>query len=190
MKLIVGLGNYGEEYASHRHNIGFMLLDKLAKSFSLDERWGYRSKGLYHIVRVGEKTLYLLKPRTYMNLSGESLRPFLNFYKISLEDLLVVHDDIDLQLGAMIFKEQGGFGGHKGLKSIGEQMGTANFKRLRLGIGRPISSSVSDWVLSSFDERDSVENIVTTALEAVLYCIEKGFDEAYRNLNHRKVRGV
>ncbi len=150
LKLIVGLGNPGVAYAANRHNIGFQSVDRLA------EAHGLRFDKLQHKARVAIGTLVdhhtvLAKPLTYMNLSGQAVVPLLRFYKVSLPDLLVLYDDLDLPLGTIRLRPSGGSGGHKGMQSIIEQLGSEDFPRLRIGIGRPPSGwDPADYVLSNF----------------------------------------
>ncbi len=158
MKLLVGLGNPGLQYERTRHNIGFIFLEAFAKSLGLESSWRNQYKGRYQSFEnsKGDK-IHLLQPLTYMNLSGESVRPLANFFKIKIEDILVIHDELDLPFGALMFKEGGGLAGHNGLRSIKEHLSSQDFKRMRLGIGRPLRGTVSDWVLSSFSSEESFE---------------------------------
>ncbi len=152
MKLIVGLGNPGPAYSNTRHNIGFMVIDKLLKSLESTNVSKKTFKGeLYK-----SKDLLLLKPTTFMNLSGQSLQAVTNFYKIKSEDILVIHDEIDLPFAAVRVKVAGGNGGHNGLKSIDSLIGK-EYIRLRLGIGKPeYKEMVSSYVLSVFDSQESI----------------------------------
>jgi len=161
MKLIVGLGNIGKEYAKTRHNIGFILIDKILKNLNYNTINKKEFKG--ELFKSGD---YLfLKPSTYMNLSGESVGSVKNFYKIDNNDIIVIHDDLDLKLGALKFKRGGGHGGHNGLKSIDNHIGN-DYHRIRIGIGRPEEKDkVVDFVLGKFREeeleklKNSLENV-------------------------------
>ncbi|MDQ7009380.1 MAG: aminoacyl-tRNA hydrolase [Candidatus Gracilibacteria bacterium] len=158
MKLIIGLGNPGKQYEKTRHNVGFIFLDKLASEnnfsdFKLETKFkGEISEGRFE----GEKTI-LIKPTTFMNLSGESLRKIVDFYKIDLEDIIVIYDDKDMDFGKIRFRETGSAGGHNGIKSIILHFGK-DFKRIKIGIGYDNKYDVSDWVLGKFSE-DNLDDI-------------------------------
>lgn len=154
MKLIVGLGNPGSEYANTRHNCGFITLDYLADKYNLDFKLEPKFKGMIAKIDINGNKAILLKPMTYMNLSGESVRPVLNFYKIDVEDMLVICDDLDSNLARLRLRAKGSAGGHNGLKSIIQHTGTENFKRIKIGIGRDSNISVVDWVLKKFSKED------------------------------------
>lgn len=168
MKLIVGLGNPGPEYEGTRHNIGFEVLDTLAEDLDVRiSRSGY--DGLYaRYVKDGE-TVLLLKPQTYMNLSGRSVKAALDYYKIMPSDLVVVSDDLALEPGALRLREKGSSGGHKGLQSIIESIGTTEFKRIRIGVGEP-DRDVVDYVLGRPDPDD--REAIDRALDAAVMAIE------------------
>lgn len=171
MKLIFGLGNPGKKYESTKHNIGFTVLDYLAQDLGLTFNQT-KFKSIYAEGRVGTEKVILIKPQTYVNLSGESVQPWLDFYKLSTEDILVVYDDMDLAPGKIRLRLKGGSGGHNGIKSIIEQLGGQNFNRLRLGIGRPYpSQSVVSHVLSRFskEEVENVEDAVRESADAIKY---------------------
>ncbi|HEY8346257.1 MAG TPA: aminoacyl-tRNA hydrolase [Symbiobacteriaceae bacterium] len=168
-KLIVGLGNPGAQYANTRHNVGWMALDAFARKHgvALDRQrfHGLQGELLWH----GEKVI-LLKPLTYMNLSGQAVAPTVRFFKIALPDLLVVYDDLDLKPGTLRMREKGSAGGHNGMKSIIQELGTEEFPRLRIGIGRPAPGwSVVDWVLSPFGPEDQaiIAETLPRAVEAI-----------------------
>lgn len=152
IKLIVALGNPGEKYRYTRHNIAWQLLDHLAFYSSL--RWQSKFKGEYASHPTDSGNVLFLKPQTYMNLSGESVLPMANFFKIEAEELLVIHDDIELPFGVIGFKTEGGLAGHNGLRSIASALGTRDFRRLRLGISRPAAGTVEAYVLSNFSEEE------------------------------------
>ncbi|MBT6325231.1 MAG: aminoacyl-tRNA hydrolase [Bdellovibrionales bacterium] len=179
-KLIVGLGNPGTQYELNRHNIGHLIIDELENSLNL--RWKEKFKGVYSSVEVCGDKVYFLKPLTYMNLSGESVAPLVNFFKISIENVLVIHDELDLNMGTIALKDGGGLAGHNGLKSIFEKTGNKNFKRLRVGIGRPKLGSVSSWVLSDFsqDETPHLEKIINESSCAIKSFLENDFSSAFR----------
>ncbi|HHV71366.1 MAG TPA: aminoacyl-tRNA hydrolase [Clostridia bacterium] len=185
MKLIVGLGNPGSEYERTRHNAGFMVIDHLA------QKTGIKLNKTSHFSHWGRGTIageqvVLLKPQTYMNLSGNAVASISRWYKLSPADLLIIYDDLDLPLGKLRFREQGGAGGHRGLDSIISQLGTQKIPRLRIGIGRPQDKmEVVDYVLSPFtpDEKEQFDLVVRKAAEAVLVLIESGIGKAMNKYN-------
>lgn len=160
MKLLVGLGNPGQQYADNRHNVGFMAVDEIVRRSSFDS-YQKKFKGQMASGSVdGEKTL-VLKPETFMNLSGESVQAAMAFYKIQPDDIIVFHDDMDLPLGKIKVKKGGGAGGHNGLKSIDSHIGQ-NYWRVRIGIGKPdMKEQVVSWVLSGFpaDQKKELERL-------------------------------
>ncbi len=155
--LIVGLGNPGRQYAATRHNVGFMAVQAMASQYGLT--WSESTKLSCEIAcgTVKSRKVFLIKPTTYMNLSGKAVQAVMAYYKIKLENLHVIHDDIDLELGKVKFKTGGGSGGHNGLKSIDQSIGN-NYHRARLGVGRPANDSmeVSDYVLAPFARSEQV----------------------------------
>lgn len=151
MLLIVGLGNPGTQYEDTRHNIGFKVIDKLVSDFGANEI----SKSSFKGELFKAPNLLFLKPTTYMNLSGESVQAVKNFYKIELEDIIVIHDDIDLPFSALRFKNGGGHGGHNGLRSIDAMIGK-EYTRVRMGVDKPLyKSQVADYVLHAFSEEEN-----------------------------------
>lgn len=147
MKCIVGLGNPGRKYEKTRHNIGFTVIDELASRFQtkLDQT---KNNAAYTIVTIGNEKVMLMKPQTYMNLSGEAVRPLMDYYKIDIQDVLVVYDDLDLPVGKLRLRETGGHGGHNGIRSLIQHLGTKDFKKLRIGVGRPTNAQpIVDYVL-------------------------------------------
>jgi PTH1 family peptidyl-tRNA hydrolase len=168
MKLIVGLGNPGGQYAETRHNVGFLLLDTWNEELKLE----FRSKfqGLMAETQLGGEKVFLLKPLTFMNLSGRSIREFAQFYKIASKDVLVVHDDMDLPLGRIRLRESGSAGGHNGIKSTIAEIGTEEFWRLKIGIGRPPAGwDPARYVLGSFgkEEISSLEDVLDRGQEVL-----------------------
>ena len=156
MKLFVGLGNPGPAYANTRHNIGWRVIDELVERYSASSI----SKNSFHGELYRSRDLLFLKPLTYMNLSGKSVLPVMNFFKIPIEDIVVIHDDIDLPFGALKYKIGGGNGGHNGLKSIDSSIGK-DYLRVRMGVGKPeFKSQVADYVLSNFgkEEEDKISD--------------------------------
>ena len=173
-KLIVGLGNPEVRYELTRHNIGWQLLDYLGDQQGLI--WKEKYKGLVATKTIDGEQWVFLKPHTYMNCSGESVAPAATFFKVSVEDILVVHDELDLSYGVISFKKGGGLAGHNGLKSIASSLGSQDFKRLRMGIGRPDRGSVSSWVLSTYsdDQMSLLEDYLKGTYEKVVPYIDKG----------------
>ena len=182
--LVVGLGNPGRRHDRDRHNLGFMVVDELARR----HEGTFKSKFSGHVaeVRIGERRLALLKPGTYMNDSGRSVQPAAAFYKAPLETLLVVHDDVDLDEGRLQARSGGGLAGHNGLRSIAQALGTQEFLRLRIGVGRPgrgDSRSVADYVLSPFTAETDADALVSRAADAVETVAREGLDDAQRRFN-------
>lgn len=184
MHLIVGLGNPGPKYSDNRHNVGFMVLDRLRDERTLGP---YRDKfkGEFLKARLAGTEAVLLKPLTFMNVSGESLRPAMQFFKVDLPEVLVVHDELDLPFGTQRLKVGGGTAGHNGLKSIQAQCGGPGFARLRIGIGRPRSGSVHGHVLGDFssDERIELPDVLQRASAAIEDVLEHGVQAAMNRQN-------
>lgn len=186
IRLIVGLGNPGSEYTSTRHNAGFRFVDALAHKAGGNFREEGKFKGEVCRVRLAGNEVWLLKPLTYMNCSGEAVSAVANYYKIRPEEILVAHDEMDLLPGCMRIKQGGGNAGHNGLKSITQQLGTPNFWRLRLGIGHPrtlgLAQQVADFVLSSpnAEHRAAIETCVDAVLKTVDLWAEGEMEKAHR----------
>lgn len=184
MKVIVGLGNPGMKYALTKHNVGFWVIDQLSEKWMIPlstEKW----KAEIGEGNVNGEKVILVKPLTYMNLSGESVRLICDFFKLSIDDLLIVYDDLDLPVGKIRLRLKGGSGGHNGMKSIIGQLGTEQFKRVKVGIGRPKGRiPVVDHVLTPFpkDERIEVEAAVDRSVEAICSWQEK--DDFMYAMNH------
>ena len=189
MKLIVGLGNPGMEYAETRHNIGFMVADRLAERAGIAlKRKGYQ--GIFGVGRVAGTEAAILLPQTYMNRSGASVAPACQSLGVEPGDLIVIHDEIDLAFGCLRIKLGGGHGGHNGLRSIAAALGEANYIRMRMGVGRPpAGGDVSGHVLSRFNagERANLEKYVETAAEALELLVRQGAQEAMNSYNNRDV---
>jgi peptidyl-tRNA hydrolase, PTH1 family len=185
MKWIVGLGNPGTNYQSTRHNVGFMAVDALAK------RWGIavtqiKSKALVGEGNVGGTRVALIKPMTYMNLSGESVRSFMDYFKTDLSEGLVIYDDLDTELGKIRLRYQGSAGGHNGIKSIIQHTGTEKFNRIRMGISRPQpGANIADYVLNNFakSERDLLGSMVEAACDAAEFSLTRTFEETMAKYN-------
>jgi PTH1 family peptidyl-tRNA hydrolase len=185
MKLIVGLGNPGRKYKDTRHNVGFMVIDELAKR----KGWGLNKKkfqGHYAYEDVGTDKVILLEPQTYMNLSGDSVKPLADFYGIAPEDIVVVYDDLDLPTGKVRLRQSGGHGGHNGIRSIIDQLGTKNFNRIRIGIDRPKEGlTVTDHVLGRFSktERALIDESVEHAATACDAFMTEDFQSVMNKFN-------
>ena len=182
--LVAGLGNPGREYARTRHNVGWMVADELARRHG----GSYRSKfsGQLAEVRVDERRLALLKPETYMNESGRSIGAAVRFFKTPAELLLVAHDDVDLEEGRLQARLGGGLAGHNGLRSIAQVLGSQDFLRLRIGVGRPGRGDprpVSDYVLSPFRPETDVDELVARAADAVEAVASEGLEPAQQRFN-------
>jgi PTH1 family peptidyl-tRNA hydrolase len=183
--LIVGLGNPGREYRETRHNVGFMLLDRLA--VKLNARFTrLQSRALVASATYQERKIILAKPQTFMNLSGQSVQGLVHFYKLPLTNLLVAHDDLDLPPGTIRIRPDGGSAGQKGMTSILERFGTDDFPRLRLGIGRPPGQmQAPDYVLQDFSNADLmvISETLNRAVEATLTFVIEGLDAAMNKFN-------
>jgi len=188
MKLIVGLGNPGPKYQKTRHNFGFMLLDYVshAQRFTFSHVPKFKGE-LAEVNDTLHQKIYYLKPQTYMNLSGQSVGPLVQFYKIAIDDILVVYDDIDLPLGKIRFARKGASGGHNGVRSIIEALGSQNFHRLKLGVGRPnvAQKEVSDHVLEKFhsDESKLFKETLERSAQALQNYIDDGVTSAMNQYN-------
>ena len=175
MKLIIGLGNPGSEYLNNRHNVGFMVLDNLYAHY-LFENWRIKFGGLFSTGSLGSDKIILVKPQTFMNLSGICVAKFKHFFKINVADIFVVYDDIDLGFGEVKIKKGGGDAGHKGVRSISQHLQTKDFNRIRLGIGRPSTKEeVSHFVLSNFSktEKDKLLILFQSLSEDFVKIIQK-----------------
>jgi PTH1 family peptidyl-tRNA hydrolase len=182
--LVAGLGNPGPEHARDRHNVGWMVVDELARR----HQGGFKGKfrGRLAEIRIDGARVALLKPETYMNESGSSIQAAAAFYKLLPEQVLVVHDDVDLATARLQARLGGGLAGHNGLRSIAQRLGTQEFLRLRVGVGRPGRGDprpVADYVLSPFAPEDDVEGIVTLAADAVELLAAEGLAETQRRFN-------
>jgi len=182
--LVAGLGNPGREYERTRHNVGWLVLDELARRHG--GSWRSKFSGSLAEVRLGDARLALLKPETYMNESGRSVGAAARFFKVEPEQLLVVHDDVDLEPGRLQARAGGGLAGHNGLRSLAQQLGSQDFLRRRIGVGRPgrgDQRSVSDWVLSPFAPEEDVEALVVRAADAVEAVAAEGLDRTQARFN-------
>jgi PTH1 family peptidyl-tRNA hydrolase len=183
-KLIVGLGNPGRKYAHNRHNVGFQCLDRLAQAHGLSFTQR-RAKASLALGKIADVRVVLARPLTYMNHSGQAVRPLVSFYKLSIEDILVIHDDLDLPLGTTRLRPEGGSGGHKGMRSIIEALGSQAFPRLRVGIGRPPGNDAVSYVLSDFtaDEQITLESVYERVVAAVELFLRESIEAAMNAYN-------
>ena len=183
MKLIVGLGNPGQEYTYTRHNIGFMVIDHFTSSNNWSKKWN----ALYQEKIINNEKIILIKPITYMNLSGQAVKEFVNFYKISLKDILVIQDDLDLEVGMYRLKTNSSSGGHNGIKSIIECLGNNNFARLKIGISNNKKMDTKDYVLGKFslEEQAIFNNLYAKFNEIITTFITNGLDKTMNKYNTR-----
>jgi len=190
MKLLIGLGNPGTEYESTRHNVGFMVLDQLVQEWKISlNRTKFKGEYGEYFTEGGEKLL-LIKPQTFMNLSGECVGPWVKFLKIPHEDILVIHDELDLPLGKLKAQWAAGPAGHNGIRSIIQHLGHQDFNRLRIGVGHPgTSKRVIGHVLAPFakSEQEVLDQIIETSVAAVKTFIEKGLDPVCQMVNRKVV---
>ena len=182
--LVAGLGNPGREHERDRHNVGWMVVDELARRHG--GTWKSKFNGRLAEVRIGERRVALLKPETYMNESGRSIGGAARYFKVAPEALLVAHDDVDLELARLQARAGGGLAGHNGLRSIAQSLGTQDFLRLRVGVGRPERGDprpVADYVLSPFAADDDPDALVARSADAVEALLEDGLAVAQQRFN-------
>ncbi len=184
MKLIVGLGNPDKEYENTRHNVGFMVIDRLADFFQVSVSIN-KFKGQYTKFKYKGEDIILLKPMTYMNNSGESVIQVMNYFKIDVQDLLVIYDDMDMPTGKLRLRQCGSSGGHNGMKSIIQHVGTQTFQRIRVGIDKHPRMQVVDYVLGHFSktEQPLINEGIENAVKAVEIFLDKGFVAAMNAFN-------
>lgn len=186
MKIVVGLGNPGSRYAGTRHNVGFMTIDVLARRAGSSFQNGFQAE-IVDVMEGNEKVL-LMKPQTFMNLSGLAVRQAIDFYQIEIIDLLVVCDDINLPLGQLRVRPRGTHGGHNGLRDVQRHLGTTEYPRLRLGVGAPDGRELVDYVLDRFQssERATVEEMVIRAAQAVATWVSDGMEVCMNRFNAKQ----
>jgi PTH1 family peptidyl-tRNA hydrolase len=184
--LLVGLGNPGRKYEETRHNVGFMAVDRFADRYRIGLTQ-QKFHGRYGSGLVGQTSLALLEPETYMNVSGKAVAAATQFFRLDPDDIIVVHDDIDLDLGKVKVKRGGGHGGHNGLRDIIARLGSRDFIRIRIGVGRPEHGDVTNWVLSRFrdDQRTELEHALDLAADAVEVLLKDGLEAAQNEINGR-----
>lgn len=197
MKLIVGLGNPGPKYQLTRHNIGFLFIDALVESTGASRSFKSEFKAETQKLKLGSEQVIVCKPQTFMNLSGESVQPLLKFYNMSVDDLLVVHDEVDVPFAQMKFQRKRGHGGHNGIRNIHQMLGTDDYARLRMGVGRPpvfvgddgekrkAVMETHEWVLNNFskDEMANMPDYLTKAVEGAEVWCAKGLQMASTTFN-------
>ncbi len=204
MKLIVGLGNPGPKYVLTRHNIGFMIVDVLADAFGQPVHWKSEFKAETAKITIGRTPVLLCKPQTFMNLSGESVQPLVQMYKIPLQDILVIHDEIDIPFGELRFQTKRGAGGHNGIKSVHQTLGSDEYGRLRVGVGRPPAyvndagektgptMEVHAWVLQNFSKEEQHrlrEDLFGHYVDAVDTWVAGGLGPASTKFNRPREAG-
>ncbi|GFE56383.1 aminoacyl-tRNA hydrolase [Geobacter sp. AOG1] len=188
-KLIVGLGNPGPKYQGTRHNAGFMVLDCLAREAGIQITrkafGGFYGEGSFQ----GERLL-LLKPQTFMNLSGRSVSAALRFHKLAPSDLVVIHDDLDIPFGRVKLKDGGGHGGHNGLRSLMQELGGGQFVRVRIGVGRPVHGDAADYVLTNFshEEQNGLDRLLDGVVSLLAMLMREGLPKTMSLCNNRDFR--
>lgn len=188
MKLVAGLGNPGPRYAESRHNIGYLVVDELARRWAADvSRYDRDFEGLIGEAQAEGQRVLLLKPMTFMNLSGRSVAAVRRFYKLATQDVLVIYDDLDLPVGQLRVRAGGSAGGHRGMTDVLQQLATDEVPRVRIGIGKVHPSATVEYVLSRFepDERPLMEAALTTAADAATCWLRAGIDAAMNQFNRR-----
>lgn len=185
MKMIIGLGNPGKQYEMTRHNVGFHVIDELAKQMDAPAMQ-LKFNGAYTIIHRPEGKVLLVKPLTYMNLSGECVAPLMDYYDIDPDEIVVIYDDLDLAPGKLRLRQKGSAGGHNGMKSLIAHLGTDTFNRIRIGVGRPTGGmKVSDYVLSSFskEEQPLLDEMVKKSASACLDWLKSPFLDVMNHYN-------
>ena len=185
MKLIVGLGNVGQKYTFTRHNVGFMLADSIALNNNLSFRENSRLKCFMTNLRNGSDDYLIIKPTTFMNLSGESVRAVMDYYKIPIEDILIVYDDLSLELGKIRFRANGSDGGHNGIKSVIQHLGTKDVTRLKIGIGPQPNLPSEVFVLQNFskEELENLKPVLSKAKDGISCFFKEGISVTQNKYN-------
>lgn len=190
MKIIAGLGNPGSEYEKTKHNVGFMFIDALAEKLGVTD-WKDKFDAKIGEARMGTEKVLLVKPQTYMNESGQAIGPLMNFYKLDAEDLIVVHDDMDIPAGTIRIRKKGSAGGHNGIKSVLAHVGDEHFARVRIGIGRPLPGwTVVNHVLAPFVPEDvpKIDEAIKYLVPAVECIVTDDVDKAMNQYNPKKAK--
>lgn len=191
MKAIFGLGNPGQQYRKNRHNIGYMVVDEVARIWGLSFRRSFKLTAFIAKKKINKEENFLIKPRTYMNNSGHCLKKVLANYKVLLQDILIVYDDVDLALGKIRFRLKGSCAGHRGMSSIINALGTEEVNRLRIGVGKPESGELSDYVLSDFSssEQELLKDILARSALACMDWISRGPEYVMQKYNKKRIGG-
>ncbi len=186
MKIVVGLGNPGIEYAATRHNVGFMVVDSFAEKHSV-AGWKSNFHALIGETKIDGEKVLLVKPQTFMNLSGQAVLAVMQFYKVDKEDLLVIYDDMDLPTGAVKLRQKGSCGGHNGMRDIIRLLGTEQISRLKVGIGKSEYAQGKDFVLGKFsaEEDEVIDNGIAKAMDGVTCWVKNGIAEAMNRYNRQ-----
>ena len=182
MKLIVGLGNPGKQYENTRHNVGFIILDKYLKDNNITngkEKFG----GLYYETLIKEEKVIFLKPQKYINLSGQVLKKYIDFFKVNINDVLIIHDDLDTPCGSIKLRASGGSGGHNGLKDIENNLRTKEYKRIKIGISNNKTIDTKDYVLGKFANED--KKTIDLTIEKVVLILNDYFVMTFTNLMNK-----
>ena len=185
MYLIVGLGNPEEQYANTRHNMGFDTINEIAKRYNIEVKKS-NFDGIYEKAKIEKKKVILLKPQTYMNLSGKSIKKVVDFYKVPLENIIVIYDDMDIDKGIIKIRKKGGPGSHNGMKSIVNELQSTDFPRIRIGIGKPefLPDKINYVIGPIFtDERKILDEGIKKAADAVIEILKNGIDTAMNKFN-------
>lgn len=186
MKLIVGLGNPGKEYEDTRHNIGFQVIDSFAnkKGIRIDKN---KFNGLYNELIINNEKVILLKPQSFMNLSGEVVRKYMDFFKIDIDNILIINDDLDLNVGTYKIKKKGSSGGHNGLKNIELHIGSQEYKRFKIGISNNKNIDTKDYVLGkiSISEKEELNKVINEAIDIIDDYFILSFDQLMTKYNHK-----
>lgn len=184
MKLIVGLGNHGSQYEITRHNAGWIVLDQLINKYGYTQQKNEHNSIIYFLTINNEKVLFV-KPQTYMNNSGVAIQAIMHYYKIEISDLIILHDEKDFTVGKNQFKMNGSAGGHNGIKSVIQYLGTQNFNRYRIGIGQPEQGwQIIDWVLSKF-KSDELESIINSSKQIVNFVRDWTIGVTFQNIMNK-----
>lgn len=185
MKCIIGLGNPGKKYENTRHNIGFTVIDTFSEQYGL-QLTKRKFNCLYETTHIESNQVLLVKPQTFMNLSGEGVKPLIDFYRIQPENIVVIYDDLDLPLGKIRLRTKGGHGGHNGIRSLIDHLGTKEFNRVRIGIGRPTDNTpVVNYVLQTFrqEEQGDVQQVIDQTIKACETWFTSSFNDAMNRFN-------
>jgi len=185
ISIVAALGNPGAEYQRTRHNIAWQMIEKL--SFYDQLNWQEKFNGTFSLYRFGDEVVFFIKPLVFMNRSGMSIASLMNFYKLKPEEVLVIHDDLELEFGTVSFKRGGGLGGHNGLRSTTSSLGTQDFNRFRLGISRPTHKDITSYVLGPFSKEEQI--VLPTYLEEAAklleICLTEGFDQVEKTVKKK-----